>query len=406
MATASLAVVHKRLARWPVDEWLGEQASEVVLVTTRRAHSKGGNYAAFRDVILVDDYRSASTSDVIRRAAKTHEVKRVAGCAEVDVRRLAEVRDELGLPGLSGTAARALTNKLHMREQAREAGIASPEFWHASAVEARSMARLLRSGRSLIAKPREDSGSRGITQISSMEGLERWLADHNDRLESFVIEEFVSGPLIHVDGLCHNGTVVHAWPSEYGVTPLRSRQDRVPLTSWILDASDERINRILEFTCSTIRAMPPSPDLCAFHLELILPSPNEPVFCEIGMRPAGGGSDLAWETAFGFSPMRAHLLGQLGRPINNVVREVPSSYAGWAMLFSLADRIDSIPPIPESLSVIHSGLPRPGPVSSTSHDAAGVVVLSGPTAGNVRVGLESITDWWSFDVQWASVDLI
>lgn len=404
MGTTNLVVVHKRLARWPVDAWLGEVASEVVLVTTRQAHSKGGNYAAFRDVILVDDYLAPSTSGVIRRAAEAHAVERVAGCAEVDVRRLADVRDELALPGLSGPAARTLTDKLHMRERAKGAGLASPEFWAPTTVEASSLAQLFRSGRTLIAKPREDSGSRGVSQICGSQELESWLTTNRSSLDSFLIEEFIPGPLIHVDGLSHNGSVVHAWPSEYGVTPLRARQTRMPLTSWMLDASDERAGCILQFTEATIDAMPPSPDVCAFHLELILRSPHDPVFCEIGMRPAGGGTDLAWEAAFGTSPIHAHLLGQLGRPIDGSAMAIPSTYAGWSMLFSLNERIELMPPLPKSLSPIHSGLPRPGPLSSSTGDAAGIVVLKAPSVELVKEDLQSVTDWWMSSIKWATTD--
>lgn len=115
-------------------------------------------------------------------------------CAAVSVR--------FGIPGPSLGAAQTATNKYVMRQKAAAAGLPQPAFKLCiSEAEARSAAEEI--GYPVIVKPIDNRGSFGVNRVDAPNELADAVLDAviNASSRLFLVEEFISGQQIIVEGL-------------------------------------------------------------------------------------------------------------------------------------------------------------------------------------------------------------
>lgn len=127
---------------------------------------------------------------------------------DVAVRTIGVVCDELGLPGVSESCARSLTDKAAMKKLFRQGGVPSSPFEVVRSLD-ETHAAAQRLGFPVMVKACDVSGSRGITKVDSGQDLEgaydaARTATHTDHL---VVEGFVEGTEIGVDGFVVDGTI-------------------------------------------------------------------------------------------------------------------------------------------------------------------------------------------------------
>ena len=152
-------------------------------------------------------------------AARTRHFDRIVALDEFDMENVAAIREHLRLPGIGQTAIRFFRDKLAMRMQAREAGLLAPEFVHVLNYEdvKEFMARV--AGPWLL-KPRSQASGIGINKISAAEDLWPWLDQLGDQQSIFLLEQFVTGSMYHVDGIVAERKVMFAEAHAYGAPPL------------------------------------------------------------------------------------------------------------------------------------------------------------------------------------------
>lgn len=129
---------------------------------------------------------------------KCREISPVAICtiaSDLATLTVNYVAEELGLPGNPVAISEQCTNKYAMREAFVKNGVKAPKFVKVSADE-KNFADILKGFNfPIIVKPTDRSGSRGITKLMGMDGIEA--AVEVAAKESFehcaIIEEFIEG---------------------------------------------------------------------------------------------------------------------------------------------------------------------------------------------------------------------
>jgi biotin carboxylase len=153
--------------------------------------------------------------------AREQPIDRIVALDEFDLENAALLREHLRLPGMGQTATRFFRDKLAMREGARKAGVAVPEFtgvFHDDDVRA-----FLREvpGPWLL-KPRTNASAIGIKSIHEAEQLWRILEELGDLRSHYVLERFVAGDVYHVEGVTWERKVLFCAPHRYGKPPMQT----------------------------------------------------------------------------------------------------------------------------------------------------------------------------------------
>ena len=186
---------------------LGAGVYQIPLI--RKARSMGlyvtvvspeGRYPGFA---YADSVCSLDTRDAegILKAARTEKIDGIATTGtDVAVRALGLVCTEQNLPGISLEAACILTDKARMK-QAFSGGVMTPDFRIVHS-EKEALQAADDIGYPVMIKACDSSGSRGISKVTSASEIREAIlaAQTCSRERYFVLEEFVSGVEIGVDG--------------------------------------------------------------------------------------------------------------------------------------------------------------------------------------------------------------
>lgn len=116
---------------------------------------------------------------------------------------VAEIAEELGLPGIGREAAEAATNKAVMREALATAGVPQPRF------EVLSNPRSVDVGFPAVVKPVDSAGQRGLFFVRSQEELEERLpaALAESRAGAAIVEQFLDGVEVNCLAVARGGDV-------------------------------------------------------------------------------------------------------------------------------------------------------------------------------------------------------
>lgn len=164
-----------------------------------------------------DEGMVASTYDVeatVAVAARYHRERRPLDgvmCLATDVPlTVASVAAELGLPGIPVEAARRAADKLLMKDAFAAAGIPIP--WYSAVRSAEHLRELAGTGRTLVVKPVDSRGARGVVRLSCGVNPD-WAYEHartNSPTGRVMVEEYLAGPQISTESVLLDGV---------GVTP-------------------------------------------------------------------------------------------------------------------------------------------------------------------------------------------
>lgn len=233
-----------------------------------------------------------------------------------------ELAAALGVRGLApGTARRTSLNKLLMRRACRRAGLERPRFAAIGALQASALRDALeRVGLPAVLKPLGGVSSIGVRKVGSAADVDEVLASEagvaeaeaGQRLrptQGWLVEEYIEGKLLSVDGIVQDGTVHTARAlCEFllGPEPLFIEEGvRVPAR-----VSDAERDACVDYTERVIAAL--GMDDCAFHCELRL-GPEGPALVEIAGRMPGQA--LVYEAALGLNFGHALAEMWLGRAV-------------------------------------------------------------------------------------------
>jgi biotin carboxylase len=169
----------------------------------------------------------------VSRIAREHGIDRIVGLDDYDVEMAATLREHLRCPGMGDTTARYFRDKLAMRFQARDKGIAVPEF---VAVLNYDQVRgfMERVPPPWVLKPRSEAATVGIRRIHGPEELWPVLDELGDRQSFYLLEKYVPGEVYHVDAISYERSVMFAEAHKYGTPPLNVAHEGGIFTSHTL----------------------------------------------------------------------------------------------------------------------------------------------------------------------------
>ncbi|MDF1568294.1 MAG: ATP-grasp domain-containing protein [Spirochaetaceae bacterium] len=132
---------------------------------------------------------------------------------------VAEVAEAFGLPGHSGKAARAATDKRLMREAFLKAGVPSPDFIEVGPDDDASACAAKVPG-PWVVKPVDSMGARGVVRIDRDVELPEALdaARKYSRSGRALLESYMEGPEYSLDALVENGRLIRCGLADRHIT--------------------------------------------------------------------------------------------------------------------------------------------------------------------------------------------
>ncbi|MFL5346952.1 MAG: acetyl-CoA carboxylase biotin carboxylase subunit family protein [Hyalangium sp.] len=206
--------------------------------------------------------------------------ERVVSLSEFELLDAARVRERLNIPGKRPEEILTVRDKVKMKGAIHAAGLRAPRFISCEALVSGSAGTPPWTGKTVL-KPRDGACSRDtLTFPTAADAVAAVGAGttgiRSFRIEQFELEEFVEGPVFHVDAAIVDGRLQVAMASRNLNTPLEYARG-LPLGSVELGPRPD-LERFAE-ACS--RALGHHNGV--FHLEGIL-SGEGPVFIEMGAR--------------------------------------------------------------------------------------------------------------------------
>lgn len=244
------------------------------------------------------------------RLARDHHVDRVVSFAEADVLPAARLRELWDLPGQQGASAEAYRDKLLMRRHTTAAGLPGPAF---AAVEtAADVSRFVAAhGLPVVCKPRSSSGSTGVRILRTRADV----AALPTVLPYHLVEEYVDGEVVHVDGVWVDGRPVFALPARYTGLGCLAHLTDSGSGSALLDRSHPWHTPLVRELWNVVAALPAAPAL-VLHAEFFVAAGRRPVLCEIASRLPGHPIPPMIDRALGVPLREAWLRLAAGLPVD------------------------------------------------------------------------------------------
>ncbi|NIF68077.1 ATP-grasp domain-containing protein, partial [Burkholderia sp. Cy-647] len=242
---------------------------------------------------LPDFLDEAALHEAVRACgAALGGIDRLVALSEFDLIAAGRLREAFEIPGDRPAAVARFRDKAVMKQVVAAAGLRVPRFVALDEVDAPDASALAALRFPLVLKPRAGAASAGVRRVDTPAQLAAlWptlaRADHE-------CEEYIEGPIYHVDGLVADGEFVIARASRYVNTCLDFANGK-PLGSVMLDPGPAD-DALLAFARDSLRAL--GLDDGAFHLEVIRGGDGL-TFLEIGARVGGGEIPFLFRDLYG-----------------------------------------------------------------------------------------------------------
>jgi hypothetical protein len=185
---------------------------DLVIVTDGSMGIESGRIAT---VVPADCSDPEGAADALVAAAADHPLDAVMGVDDAGVVTAALAAERLGLPHSGVNAVEATRDKHEMRIRLADAGVAQPRFVAADPADVHEAAAAI--GYPVVIKPVSLSGSRGVIKVEAAGDLETAVArvraiqiEAGIEGSMVLVEEFLSGPEIALEGLLGDGLEVLA----------------------------------------------------------------------------------------------------------------------------------------------------------------------------------------------------
>jgi hypothetical protein len=400
----------------PYHEWMPEITRKSALLIHKARTSGWGlsqddlqklanQYAA---VYLIDRYDLTwELDDLVGRLAGSGQIRSLIAQSELDIVRAARLRSRLKIGGQDYESAQIFRDKYCMKNHLASRDVPLPAY-HAvhSLADIQDFTDL--HGYPVVVKPRLGAGSMGVKVLHNSDDLSAFaLSQHAQALlehTAYMVEKFVPGEMLHIDGLQIDSQVRFMLASEY-INGCLAFQEQKFLGSVMLDQEGELAQRVKAMTRHILQNMP-LPCNSSFHLELFLTPSGQLVFCEIASRTGGALVPEAIETAVGINSDRVVALAQCEQPVAHLLDSVdsPPRVAGWVLIPPRSAILTSAPLAIECKNVSHYHAPElPKDCTGALHstDAICSFVVSGASYADARATLIEQVAWVESQMKWA-----
>ena len=408
----------------PYDRWFADHDGDLLLLACPDNLARVGEQlpapgAGYAHAEAVEGYDAdGALEERVLDLAREHGITHVLAAHERDLERAAALREFLGLPGQTPDSVLPFRDKALMKRIAAAAGVrvaAHREIETATDI----VTFAAEHGYPVVLKPRDSAGSVGLYILESPEQLDAYLTEEFDLYgegqPNLIAEEYVPGPLCHVDGLVLGGRTAMAWPSQYQYPLATFATDTGPRIDLTLDPDDPLTRRLLDFTEQLLAALP-GPENFAFHAEVFHTPDDELVLCEIACRTGGAAIRDIVGLLFGADPTESWLRAELGLPVSVPARRqapeqapgqepersglpLPRMMTGQLVLMKRPGRVLAVPEAAPDLPGIERFrvFVRPGQTMAaarTSSDFLCTVLVSGRDRAEVEDRLRQVESWF------------
>jgi hypothetical protein len=386
-------------SRAPYQAWLGEGVQ--VRVITRPGSVDID--AAAENFKVVDNYDSSGeVEDLAVTWYREQSYAHILALSEYDILRAARLREILGLPGQNYKSALAFRDKILMKDYWATADLpVTPYAVVDTATDLIEFAAL--HGFPLVMKPRRAAGSRGVSVIQNRQQLSAWLKNvwsvPLGEMPAWMVEKFVHGQMMHVDGLLTADRMEIAWPST--LTSQLDYHNGNPTFSVHLDAADPAVAEARSVVQAALRALP-CPDLTIFHAEIWRLNDNSFLLNEIASRLGGGKIRATITAAFGTDMVQRYVQAAVmpDRFAAHIPAAVPRRPAGFVTIPPATGTVVSVANIPERLrnSLIEASVTaKPGQTFAegavSAADTMAAAVAIGENRMEVMTRLNNFVEW-------------
>jgi hypothetical protein len=190
----------------------------------------------------------------VTRLMKDRKFERIVALDEFDLETAGLAREHLRLEGMGETATRYFRDKLAMRDGARRAGIAVPEF--SSVANHHALWKFMqRTGGPWLLKPRWSASAIGIEKIEKESDVWPHLERLGDEASNHLLESFVPGDIYHVEGVSWEGEVLFAGAHKYGKPPMQTMHQGGVFTTRTLEREGEEARGLREIHARMLKAL-------------------------------------------------------------------------------------------------------------------------------------------------------
>jgi carbamoylphosphate synthase large subunit len=217
---------------------------------------------------------------------------------DYDVLTVAALREHFRLPNMGVTVSHHFRDKLAMRVKARQERFKVPEF---TAVFNYDQLRdfMGRVPPPWLLKPRAEAGAMGIKKMDHSEMLWRKLDELGDLQSYFLLEQFVAGPVYHVDAIVWQGKVVFATAHQYLQPPIDVAHDGGVFVTRTMSRQGKETKALLKLHNQLILAL--GMERGVAHTEFIKGQDGEFYFLETAARVGGANIEQLVEASSGIN---------------------------------------------------------------------------------------------------------
>ena len=341
-----------------------------------------------------DALGAPSMLEAVRAAAeRLGGLDRVLGTLEQIQVPLAQVREALGIEGVSPSAAEAFRDKSRMKDVLRSAGIPCARHRLAAhPADATAFAREV--GFPLVVKPPAGAGAKATYRVrddAELAGVIRQFAPAPGR--EMLLEEFMTGEECSFDTVSIRGHAVWHSLSHYAPTPLEVLEN-----AWIQwcvliprEIDDPRYDDIRDVAAHALRALGMHTGVS--HMEWFRRGDGSIAISEVGARPPGAQicSLISYAHDIDFYAAWARLV------VFDVFDAPARRYAaGAAYLRGQGQgRVRAVHGLDQAQRelgslVVEARIPQPGQPAVEGYEGEGYVILRHPETRVVKQGLERL----------------
>jgi biotin carboxylase len=269
-----------------------------ILVTAEKLREEAWPNAAIDERFLMPSLsQQPDITYAVSYLARERMIDRIVPLDDYDVETAAALREHLRIPGMGDSTTRYFRDKLAMRVQARQEGVAVPDF--VPVINYDRLRQFMReTAPPWVLKPRSEASSMGIKKLHQPDELWATLEFLGDRQSYYVLEQFIPGDVYHVDSIVSERQILFASTSKYGLPPMTVYQGGGVFVTSKLPYGGEEDESLLAINRQVIAAMGMVNGVT--HAEFIRShADGRYYFLEIAARVGGAGIDLMVEHATG-----------------------------------------------------------------------------------------------------------
>ncbi|MFD3776395.1 acetyl-CoA carboxylase biotin carboxylase subunit family protein [Streptomyces sp. NPDC058612] len=281
---------------------------------------------------------------------------------EYDLKRTARLRQDLGNPGRSPQSALSLRDK-EMVKRTTEQTVPAARYARPETVTDLT-GFVAETGYPVVVKPVRQ-GSRDIVVLHGDAELVEFARRH--WRDGLMVEQFVEGPMYHVDAVIAPGYRSVASSGHLRSCPGAPAGEKD--SSLQLHPEEKFAARLEEFLDQLLDAFE-TPEASAYHLEVLHTSDDRPVLCEIATRVGAHRIPQRTRATHWVDPLRTRLRQPVGLPVPSGPAEAEQVRGSISVVPQ--GRPVGAPPRPPFERIDHyevNQAPAPGakPANSSSH---------------------------------------